>query len=103
MNVRYAEEIPRERNNKERKNHTIYGNHRAFSGRSDFGLPYGVLQVCDELIYEWQSEALLVTLVFSCSRVKVRGVMQSINDITKRKERKAFSGNGRIKGLSQIN
>ena len=103
MNVRCAEEIPRERKSKEMKDHTIYGNHRAFSGRSDFGLSYGVLEVCDELIYEWQSEALLVTLVFSCSRVKVRGVMQSINDITKRKERKAFSGNGRIKGLSQIN
>ena len=46
-------EVPRERNNKERKDHTIYGNHRAFSGRSEFGLSYGVLQVGNELIYQW--------------------------------------------------
>jgi len=43
------------------KEHTIYGNHRAFTGRRNLGLSYGIFEVGNELIYERQGEALLVS------------------------------------------
>lgn len=70
--------------------HTIYGNHCAFTGWSDFGLPYRVLQVGDELIYERQGEALLVpSYIFAFAYQSPKSKVGVIQSVKKGKEKKS--------------